>query len=196
LTETQIVLFIVTSLLLIITPGQDMILVMSRSISQGSKAGVATAAGVCTGLVGHTILAALGLGAVLRTSETLFTIVKLALRTCSTWALACCGPRVERLNYAAWPLRPCLLILCRARSRTSRIPRWLSFIWRICPSLFRQRRCIRRQCYWGWEWRFRRSRFSSKRPLGMGLGRCRVGCERVPRYAYGSIGSAVAFWLP
>lgn len=77
MTETQIILFVVTSLLLIITPGQDMILVMSRSISQGSRAGVATAAGVCTGLVGHTILAAFGLGAVLRASETLFTIVKL-----------------------------------------------------------------------------------------------------------------------
>jgi threonine/homoserine/homoserine lactone efflux protein len=76
MTETQIALFIVTSLLLIITPGQDMILVMSRSISQGSRAGIATAAGVCTGLVGHTILAALGLGALLSASETLFTIVK------------------------------------------------------------------------------------------------------------------------
>jgi threonine/homoserine/homoserine lactone efflux protein len=77
MTETEIVLFIATSLLLIITPGQDMILVMSRSISQGSKAGIATAAGVCTGLMGHTILAAFGLGAVLRASETLFTVVKL-----------------------------------------------------------------------------------------------------------------------
>jgi threonine/homoserine/homoserine lactone efflux protein len=75
--EAQIVLFIATSLLLIITPGQDMILVMSRSISQGSKAGIATAAGVCTGLVGHTVLAALGLGALLSASATLFTTVKL-----------------------------------------------------------------------------------------------------------------------
>ena len=78
MTQTEIVLFVATSLLLIITPGQDMILVMSRSISQGSKAGIATAAGVCTGLVGHTILAAFGLGAVLRASEMLFTVVKLA----------------------------------------------------------------------------------------------------------------------
>ncbi len=78
MTEAQIIIFIVTSLILIITPGQDMILVMSRSISQGWKAGVATAAGVSTGLLGHTILAALGLGAVLQTSEILFTIMKIA----------------------------------------------------------------------------------------------------------------------
>jgi threonine/homoserine/homoserine lactone efflux protein len=71
-------LFIVASLVLIITPGQDMVLVMSRSIAQGAGAGVVTAAGVSLGLVGHTLLATLGLGAVLRTSEWLFVALKLA----------------------------------------------------------------------------------------------------------------------
>jgi len=75
--ETLPLLFIVTSLILIVTPGQDMLLVMSRSISQGSKAGVATAAGVSTGLLGHTALAGLGLGAVLSASELLFVAIKL-----------------------------------------------------------------------------------------------------------------------
>ena len=71
-------LFVVASIVLIVTPGQDMILVMSRSIAQGSAAGVATAAGVSVGLVGHTLLATLGLGAILRTSEWLFVLLKLA----------------------------------------------------------------------------------------------------------------------
>jgi threonine/homoserine/homoserine lactone efflux protein len=70
-------LFIVASIVLIVTPGQDMILVMSRSIAQGSAAGVATAAGVSVGLVGHTLLATLGLGAIVRTSEWLFVLLKL-----------------------------------------------------------------------------------------------------------------------
>jgi threonine/homoserine/homoserine lactone efflux protein len=70
-------LFVVASLVLIATPGQDMILVMSRSIAQGPRAGVMTAAGVSVGLVGHTILATLGLGAILRTSEWLFMLMKL-----------------------------------------------------------------------------------------------------------------------
>jgi threonine/homoserine/homoserine lactone efflux protein len=70
-------LFIAASIVLIVTPGQDMILVMSRSIAQGSAAGVATAAGVSVGLVGHTLLATLGLGAILRTSEWLFVLLKL-----------------------------------------------------------------------------------------------------------------------
>jgi len=75
--EASWVLFVATSLLLIATPGQDMILVMSRSIAQGTAAGVATAAGVSVGLVGHTVLATLGLGAILRTSEWLFVALKL-----------------------------------------------------------------------------------------------------------------------
>ena len=71
-------LFVAASLVLIATPGQDMILVMSRSIAQGAAAGVVTAAGVSVGLVGHSLLAALGLGAILRTSEGLFLALKLA----------------------------------------------------------------------------------------------------------------------
>lgn len=69
--------FVVASLALIATPGQDMILVMSRSVAQGTSAGVVTAGGVGVGLVGHTVLTTLGLGAVLRTSEWLFIALKL-----------------------------------------------------------------------------------------------------------------------
>jgi threonine/homoserine/homoserine lactone efflux protein len=75
--EATWLVFIAASLLLIATPGQDMVLVMSRSIAQGSAAGVVTAAGVSVGLVGHTVLATLGLGAVLRASEWLFLMLKL-----------------------------------------------------------------------------------------------------------------------
>lgn len=78
-------LFTVTSLVVITTPGQDMVLVMSRSIAQGARAGVATAAGVSVGLVGHTLLATLGLGAILRTSEGLFVALKLVGAAYLVW---------------------------------------------------------------------------------------------------------------
>lgn len=74
--EASWLLFTLASLALIATPGQDMILVMSRSVAQGAAAGVVTAAGVSVGLVGHTLLATLGLGAILRTSEGLFLALK------------------------------------------------------------------------------------------------------------------------
>ena len=76
--EASWVLFIVASLAVIITPGQDMMLVMSRSLTQGAAAGVVTAAGVSVGLLGHTVLATLGLGAILQASEWLFFALKIA----------------------------------------------------------------------------------------------------------------------
>lgn len=74
--EAHWLLFSVASIVVIATPGQDMILVMSRALSQGVRAGVTTAAGVSVGLLGHTLLATLGLGALLRTSEWLFLALK------------------------------------------------------------------------------------------------------------------------
>ena len=74
--EVITIIFLLTSTIIILTPGQDMILVMSRSISQGKKAGIITALGVSVGLLGHTLLATLGLGAVLMASESLFNIIK------------------------------------------------------------------------------------------------------------------------
>lgn len=71
-------LFLVASLAVILTPGQDTMLVLTRSIAQGQGAGVLTAAGVSAGLIGHTLLATLGLGALLRASETLFLGLKFA----------------------------------------------------------------------------------------------------------------------
>jgi threonine/homoserine/homoserine lactone efflux protein len=70
-------LYIAASLALIATPGQDMIYVITRSLAQGRLAGVASALGVCTGILLHTALAALGVGAILLASEALFTGVKL-----------------------------------------------------------------------------------------------------------------------
>ncbi len=74
--EIVTLVFLLTSAVIILTPGQDMILVMSRSIAQGQKAGIMTAFGVSVGLLGHTLLATLGLGALLLASEFLFSIVK------------------------------------------------------------------------------------------------------------------------
>ncbi len=77
MTELPWILFIVASVAVIISPGQDLVLVFSRSISQGAAAGVATAAGVSTGLVGHSILVTLGLGAIVQASPGIFLAIKI-----------------------------------------------------------------------------------------------------------------------
>jgi RhtB (resistance to homoserine/threonine) family protein len=71
-------LFIATAILLIITPGQDTFFILGRSLSGGRSAGVAAALGISTGTVVHTILAALGLSALLATSPYAFMAVKFA----------------------------------------------------------------------------------------------------------------------
>ncbi len=76
MTETSIVLFVLTSLVVIMIPGQDLVLVLSRGMAQGPRAGIATAAGVSTGLLGHTLLTALGVGALLMSSAVFFTALK------------------------------------------------------------------------------------------------------------------------
>jgi threonine/homoserine/homoserine lactone efflux protein len=71
-------LYVVASLALIATPGQDMIYVITRSLAQGRVAGLCSAVGVCVGILVHTAFAALGVGAILHASETLFVGLKLA----------------------------------------------------------------------------------------------------------------------
>ena len=70
-------LYILASLALIATPGQDMLYVISRSLAQGRFAGMCSAVGVCLGILVHTALAALGVGAILMASEALFFALKL-----------------------------------------------------------------------------------------------------------------------
>jgi RhtB (resistance to homoserine/threonine) family protein len=70
-------LFIISGLLLNLMPGPDTLFIMTKSASQGWKAGVAASLGICVGVYVHVFAAALGLSALLATSATAFTVVKL-----------------------------------------------------------------------------------------------------------------------
>jgi len=74
----DLALFVVSGLLLNIMPGPDSLLIMTRSATQGWRAGSAAALGIGTGTFVHIVGAALGLSAILATSAAAFTIVKLA----------------------------------------------------------------------------------------------------------------------
>ena len=77
MTDINWILFTLASVAIILTPGQDLVLVMSRSLSHGTIAGVVTAAGVSSGLLAHTVLATLGVGTLVQTSEILFSVMKI-----------------------------------------------------------------------------------------------------------------------
>lgn len=74
----NIYLFFIASLLLNLTPGNDMLYVASRSVSQGIKAGVASAAGIFIGCFVHIIAAVLGLSLIISKSAYLFQLIKFA----------------------------------------------------------------------------------------------------------------------
>ena len=78
-------LYVVASLALIATPGQDMLYVITRSLAQGRAAGVYSAIGVCLGIVAHTALAALGVGAILSAGEGVFLVLKFAGAAYLVW---------------------------------------------------------------------------------------------------------------
>ena len=72
----DLTLFIISGLLLNIMPGPDSLLIMTRSATQGWRAGVAAAIGIGSGTMVHVLAAAIGLSAILATSATAFMVVK------------------------------------------------------------------------------------------------------------------------
>jgi len=69
-------LFAFASLMLNITPGNDMIYVATRSTSQGVKAGIVSALGIAGGCIVHLIAAVIGLSAIIANSAIAFNIIK------------------------------------------------------------------------------------------------------------------------
>lgn len=81
----DIALFLAASALLTIAPGPDIIYVLTRGVSQGRKAGLAAALGFATGCIFHTLLAALGVAALIRSSEIAFNAVRWAGAAYLVW---------------------------------------------------------------------------------------------------------------
>jgi threonine/homoserine/homoserine lactone efflux protein len=74
----HLALFVVSGILLNLTPGQDTLYIVGRSVSQGRRAGLLSVAGISSGSVIHTLAAAFGLSAILATSAQAFGVVKIA----------------------------------------------------------------------------------------------------------------------
>lgn len=68
--------FILAAILLNLTPGTDSVYIITRSISQGQKAGLYSVLGITSGSLIHTLLASLGLSVLLASSPMAFMIVK------------------------------------------------------------------------------------------------------------------------
>jgi threonine/homoserine/homoserine lactone efflux protein len=71
-------LFVLSGLLLNLTPGPDTLYIVGRSTTQGWRAGAIAALGIGAGIFIHISAAAVGLSALLAASATAFTVIKIA----------------------------------------------------------------------------------------------------------------------
>jgi threonine/homoserine/homoserine lactone efflux protein len=75
---STLALFAAASLVLTATPGPDMLLIASRSVSEGQGAGFLTYAGIALGTYCHALAAALGLSQLIATVPVAYEIVRWA----------------------------------------------------------------------------------------------------------------------
>jgi len=73
-----LVAFLIASLVLAVTPGPGVLYIVTRTLAQGRRAGLASVGGVAAGNLGNALAAAVGLAALFAASALAFTIVKYA----------------------------------------------------------------------------------------------------------------------
>jgi threonine/homoserine/homoserine lactone efflux protein len=74
--DPMLLSFTIVAGLLTLTPGADTMLVLRNVLAGGRSSGIATTAGICSGLFVHATLSALGLSVILTTSAAAYDIVK------------------------------------------------------------------------------------------------------------------------
>jgi threonine/homoserine/homoserine lactone efflux protein len=74
--STQFATFLLASLILAITPGPGVIYVVTRTLSEGRAAGLASVGGIALGNIANAAVASLGLAIVIAASATAFAAVK------------------------------------------------------------------------------------------------------------------------
>ena len=77
-TGAPLLLFLAAALALNISPGPDMLYVISRSLEQGRRGGIVSALGIGVGTLVYTLVTALGLSALLFSLPILFNAIRYA----------------------------------------------------------------------------------------------------------------------
>lgn len=73
---TTVLSFFLASVLLTIMPGPDNLFVLTESLTKGVRNGVSVSIGLATGVLIHTLAAALGLSIIIKNSELTFSVIK------------------------------------------------------------------------------------------------------------------------
>lgn len=109
----QLLLFILAGWLLNLTPGPDVLYIVTTALRSGARAGVLAGLAIATGCLVHVVAAAVGLGALLAASATAFMLLKFAGAAYLVWlgvrillAKAPSPVPVPEQRQAALPMRP------------------------------------------------------------------------------------------
>jgi len=73
---SMLAVFLVATIALNLSPGPDMLYVISRSLGQGRRAGIVSALGIGAGTLVHTFVTAIGLSAVLLSAPIAFEVIR------------------------------------------------------------------------------------------------------------------------
>ncbi len=74
---TTFIYFLTASILLTLAPGPDIIYLLTKSLSDGAKAGIILACGLVSGIVFHTTLVMIGVAALIKSSATAMLLLKI-----------------------------------------------------------------------------------------------------------------------
>jgi threonine/homoserine/homoserine lactone efflux protein len=81
----HLVLFVFAGLLLNLTPGPDVLYIVSNALRAGARAGIVAGLGITAGCFVHVFAAAVGVSALLAASATAFTVLKWAGAAYLSW---------------------------------------------------------------------------------------------------------------
>ena len=111
--------FSLAALAILVVPGPAVVYIVTRSIHQGRGAGLASVLGIHVGTLVHLAAATVGLSAILVSSATAFTVVKVlgALYLIVIGIRTLLGPRRPGRHRPAAPAAPAPPRLCRGRRR-------------------------------------------------------------------------------
>lgn len=107
----DLAVFMTASLLLNLTPGNDMMFVIGQSIKSGFRAGMAASLGIATGSLVHLALVALGAGVAIAQHPQLFDVIRYAGAAYLLW-----------LAWKAWTSGGAFMV--RERTRVSSVAAW------------------------------------------------------------------------
>ena len=137
LTLEQTLLYLPAVAVIIAIPGPDMLMSLSRGLTQGPFAGIAHALGAGLGIMAHSLLAALGVSALLTASETAFWAMKL-IGGCYLIYLGILSWRnASAVASVTAQKAPCITLFCRGFASNLLNPKVALFVLAFVPQFVR-----------------------------------------------------------